>query len=185
MSFDNKTKKAMIRFMKTYGFVSVTSKDGTTHSLNSLTSVKDTTKEKVVKEKDPNAPKQPSNPYMRWTNSFSDEQKAKNKVAAENSKMKVPAYLGTLWASLGEEGQKPYKESYEKDRALYLVAKEKYLADKKAAADASTPAKTEEPPKVEPVIVEEEAAEETEETPKEIVPPKKKQTKKTAKKNTK
>lgn len=127
---DDKTKKATLRFMKTYGAVSVKIQgfDFTAESLGS--SPKGA--KKVKKEKDPNAPKLPTTSYMRFQNHFSEAEREKMKAKATKKGIKYQTLISEMWAALDDDGKKPYQNAYEEDKKEYEVAKEKYLASKKA-----------------------------------------------------
>ena len=128
---DDKTKKAVIRFMKTYGAESVRIQ-GFDFTLESLGSSPKGSK-KVKKEKDPNAPKLATTSYMRFQSHFSEAEREKMKAKAMKKGIKYQALVSEMWKALGEDGQKPYKDAYDEDKKLYDIAKEKYLASKQKA----------------------------------------------------
>ena len=175
MHLDDKTKKATLRFMKTYNVESVTIQDTvfTPESLGS--SPKGTKKEK--KEKDPNAPKLPLSCYMRYQNSFSESEREKMKEKAKKQGIKYQALVSEMWKALEEDGQQKYKDAYAEDKKEYDVKKEKYLESLKSKVE-----------KKDSTIIEEEVEEEEEEVEEEkhfeeeiedtLVKPKKEKTKK-------
>ncbi len=91
---------------------------------------------------DPNAPKKPLTMFLAFSvemrrNFHREDREHKendeNYTALTNAE--VTQKISKLWASLDEEGKKPWKDKYEKEMADYKVAKESYLQDLKFKND--------------------------------------------------
>lgn len=177
-SLDDKTKKATIRFMKTYGVESVKIQ-GFDFTLESLGSSPKGSKKvkKEKKPKDPNAPKLPLTSYMRFQNHFNESEREKMKAKAAKKGIKYAKLVSEMWAKLDDDGKKPYQDAYLADKKVYDVAKEKYLAKKKESEEEPQEEEAEEE------VQEEEPQEEQEEEVKEVKKPKSKKGKDKSKKN--
>ena len=82
---------------------------------------------KQKKEKDPNAPKRPTNGYMRFANSVREEVKKKHNLTAVGDVAKV---IGEMWKNLPEAKKAPFEAAYQKEKAAYAKALAAYNAGK-------------------------------------------------------
>ena len=164
---DDKTKKATLRFMKTYGCTSVRIQgfDFTAESLGA--SPKGT--KKVKKEKDPNAPKSAGSAYFCYLASFSEDEKKKIGAEAKADGSTYQKAMSEKWAALSDKKKKPFVEQYEAKKLVYLEEKKKYEASKKSAEKDEVDEEEAEDEEV----AEEEPVEEEEEKPVEEEKPKK------------
>lgn len=156
-SLDAKTKKATLRFIKTYGATVVTI-DGFDFTAEILGAKKE---KKDKKKKDPNAPKGAGSAYFCYLASFSESEKKKISEAAKTDGSTYQNEMSERWAAMDDKKRKPYVEQYEAKKLVYMEEKKKYDEAKKKAEEAAKKGEEAEGEK-EVEVEEEEVAEEEE-----------------------
>ena len=102
-------------------------------------STKMTKKEKKA-AKDPNAPKRPTNAYMRYAADVRVEVRAAQPEGTQMSE--VAKVIGAQWKELSADDKAPYEQAAQDDKVRYAEAKAEYDAQKQATAEIATPDRT-------------------------------------------
>ena len=126
-SLDDKTKKATLRFMKTYGATNVRI-NGFDFTAENLGAKKE---KKEKKPKDPEAPKSAGSAYFCFLASLSEDEKKKISAEAKADGSTYQKEMSERWAAMDEKKRKPYVEQYEAKKLVYLEEKKKFEEKKK------------------------------------------------------
>ena len=94
------------------------------------------TKREREKARDPNMPRRPQNPYLRFCEEHRDRVRRENEGVWGFDMTRT---MASMWAALGPDEKKPYTESYERDKEVFNVKYAEYKANLAANGGVSKP----------------------------------------------